>query len=166
MSPGSASVATLYIGQFFGALGMLIAGLAPQRRDVPWVNSRDFNVEYFLPAAQGIMTHHVSERETRRIAGRDQQLALDRFRLGQFLFSWTLAWFIDPRHPSTSLPQDIIWQLRSVHRDADGKGYQNNRNFLPKNPRFQIAFLMSCARRRHFRKVSRRADALRPDDPL
>ena len=54
---------TLYIGQFFGAVGMLIAGLArtsaAYMASIPVISM--WNISF--PAAQGMMTHRVSERE-------------------------------------------------------------------------------------------------------
>src|SRR5207237_9681032 len=55
------------------------------------------------PAAQGIMTHHVSEREQGELQGAISSLRSIAFVIGPFLFSWTFAWFIDPRH-SIQLP--------------------------------------------------------------
>src|SRR6184192_3335147 len=89
---------TLYIGQFFGALGMLIAGLA--RNGAMYVASIPvismWNISF--PAAQGIMTHHVGEREQGELQGAISSLRSIAFVIGPFLFSWTFAWFIDPKH--------------------------------------------------------------------
>src|SRR5436305_3259935 len=89
---------TLDIGQFFGALGMLIAGLA--RNGAVYVASIPvismWNISF--PAAQGIMTHHVSEREQGELQGAISSLRSIAFVIGPFLFSWTFGWFIDPRH--------------------------------------------------------------------
>src|SRR3989440_1574075 len=55
--------ATLYIGQFFGASGMLVAGLAKTGAiyvaSIPIISL--WNIS--MPAAQGMMTHRVSDRE-------------------------------------------------------------------------------------------------------
>src|SRR6266567_3479571 len=89
---------TLYIGQFFGAVGMLIAGLA--RTGAVYVASIPiismWNISF--PAAQGIMTHHVSEREQGELQGAISSLRSIAFVIGPFLFSWTFAWFINPKH--------------------------------------------------------------------
>src|SRR5437899_10832955 len=89
---------TLYIGQFFGALGMLIVGLA--RNGAVYVASIPvismWNISF--PAAQGIMTHHVSEREQGELQGAIQSLRSIAFVIGPFLFSWTFAWCINPKH--------------------------------------------------------------------
>src|SRR5439155_14169334 len=94
---------TLYIGQFFGALGMIIAGLARNgamyMASIPLISM--WNIS--LPAAQGIMTHHVSEREQGELQGAIGSLRSIAFVIGPFLFSWTFAWFIDPKH-SFQLP--------------------------------------------------------------
>jgi DHA1 family tetracycline resistance protein-like MFS transporter len=89
---------TLYIGQFFGALGMIIAGLARNgamyMASIPVISM--WNISF--PAAQGIMTHHVSEQEQGELQGAISSLRSIAFVIGPFLFSWTFAWFIDPRH--------------------------------------------------------------------
>jgi DHA1 family tetracycline resistance protein-like MFS transporter len=89
---------TLYIGQFFGAVGMMIAGLARSGAvyvaSIPVISM--WNISF--PAAQGIMTHHVSEREQGELQGAISSLRSIAFVIGPFLFSWTFAWFIDPKH--------------------------------------------------------------------
>lgn len=89
---------TLYIGQFFGSLGMVIAGLARNgavyMASIPVISM--WNISF--PAAQGIMTHHVSEREQGELQGAISSLRSIAFVIGPFLFSWTFAWFIDPKH--------------------------------------------------------------------
>ena len=87
---------TLYIGQFFGAVGMTIAGLA--RGSVLYLASIPvismWNISF--PAAQGMMTHRVSEREQGELQGAIQSLRSIAFIIGPFLFAQTFAWFIDP----------------------------------------------------------------------
>ncbi|HEY6112315.1 MAG TPA: TCR/Tet family MFS transporter [Chthoniobacterales bacterium] len=89
---------TLYTGQFFGALGMLIAGLARNGAvyiaSIPVISM--WNISF--PAAQGIMTHHVSDREQGELQGAIGSLRSIAFVIGPFLFSWTFAWFINPKH--------------------------------------------------------------------
>src|SRR5438105_8905772 len=89
---------TLYIGQFFGALGMMIAGLARSGAvyvaSIPIISM--WNISF--PAAQGMMTHHVSEREQGELQGAISSLRSIAFVIGPFLFSWTFAWFINPKH--------------------------------------------------------------------
>jgi MFS transporter, DHA1 family, tetracycline resistance protein len=89
---------TLYIGQFFGAVGMVIAGLARNgaiyMASIPVISM--WNISF--PAAQGIMTHHVGEREQGELQGAISSLRSIAFVIGPFLFSWTFAWFIDPKH--------------------------------------------------------------------
>ena len=68
---------TLYIGQFFGASGMSVAGLAKNRRMVPCVGSNHFALEYFHARRP---EHDDSSRQrTRagRTARRDPELAID-----------------------------------------------------------------------------------------
>jgi DHA1 family tetracycline resistance protein-like MFS transporter len=90
---------TLYIGQFFGAVGMVIAGLA--RTSLVYIASIPvismWNISF--PAAQGMMTHRVSEREQGELQGAIQSLRSIAFVIGPFLFSGIFAWFIDPKRP-------------------------------------------------------------------
>lgn len=89
---------TLYIGQFFGAFGMIIAGLARSgamyMASIPVISM--WNISF--PASQAIMTHHVDEREQGELQGAIGSLRSIAFVIGPFLFSWTFAWFIDPKH--------------------------------------------------------------------
>jgi MFS transporter, DHA1 family, tetracycline resistance protein len=89
---------TLYIGQFFGALGMVVAGLA--RTGIIYMVSIPiislWNISF--PAAQGMMTHRVSEREQGELQGAIQSLRSIAFVIGPFLFSGIFAWFINPKH--------------------------------------------------------------------
>src|SRR5438128_4477381 len=89
---------TLYIGQFFGAVGMVVAGLARTGgvyiASIPIISM--WNISF--PAAQGMMTHRVSEREQGELQGAIQSLRSIAFVIGPFLFSGIFAWFIDPKH--------------------------------------------------------------------
>jgi DHA1 family tetracycline resistance protein-like MFS transporter len=89
---------TLYIGQFFGALGMVIAGLARTgvgyMASVPVISM--WNISF--PAAQGMMSHRVSEREQGELQGAIQSLRSIAFVIGPFLFSAIFGWFINPKH--------------------------------------------------------------------
>src|SRR6058998_3168414 len=89
---------TLYIGQFFGAIGMLVAGLARTSAvyiaSIPIISM--WNISF--PAAQGMMTHRVSEREQGELQGAIQSLRSIAFVIGPFLFSGIFAWFINPEH--------------------------------------------------------------------
>lgn len=88
---------TLYVGQFFGAVGMLIAGLARSgamfMTSVPVISI--WNISF--PAAQGMMTHRVSEREQGELQGAISSVRAVAFLIGPGFFSWTFAWFIDPK---------------------------------------------------------------------
>ena len=89
---------TLYIGQFFGASGMAMAGLAKTGAwllaSVPVISL--WNIS--MPAAQSMMTHRVSEREQGELQGAIQSLRSITFIIGPVLFSQTFSWFIDPKH--------------------------------------------------------------------
>ncbi len=89
---------TLYIGQFFGATGMFIAGLARNGAiflgSIPIISM--WNIS--MPAAQGMMTRRVSEREQGELQGALGSLRSITFIIGPVLFSRVFGWFIDPRH--------------------------------------------------------------------
>lgn len=90
---------TLYIGQFFGASGMFIAGLVRSGAlflaSIPIMSL--WNIS--MPAAQSMMTHRVSEREQGELQGALQSMRSITFIIGPVLFSQVFAWFIDPRNP-------------------------------------------------------------------
>jgi len=90
--------ATLYIGQFFGASGMLVAGLAKTGAiyvaSIPIISL--WNIS--MPAAQGMMTHRVSEREQGELQGALQSMRSITFIIGPWLFLKIFGWFIDPKH--------------------------------------------------------------------
>src|SRR5437660_1899637 len=89
---------TLYTGQFFGACGMIVAGLARSGllflSSIPIISL--WNIS--MPAAQGIMTRRVSEREQGELQGALGSLRSITFIIGPVLFSRTFGWFIDPKH--------------------------------------------------------------------
>ena len=86
---------TLYVGQFFGALGMVLAGLARTTGffflSIPvmmlWTISS--------PAAQGMMTRRVSDSEQGELQGAINSLASLAWIIGPGLFTFTFALFID-----------------------------------------------------------------------
>jgi MFS transporter, DHA1 family, tetracycline resistance protein len=90
--------ATLYIGQFFGASGMFVAGIA--KTGVLFVTSIPiislWNIS--MPAAQGMMTHRVSEREQGELQGALQSMRSITFILGPWMFLKIFGWSIDPKH--------------------------------------------------------------------
>jgi DHA1 family tetracycline resistance protein-like MFS transporter len=90
--------ATLYIGQFFGASGMFIAGLAKTGAlfvtSIPIISL--WNIS--MPAAQGMMTHRVSEREQGELQGALQSMRSITFIIGPWMFLKIFAWFIDPKY--------------------------------------------------------------------
>ena len=94
---------TLCTGQFCGAFGMCIAGLARNGAtflaSVPVISM--WNITF--PAAQGLMSHRVSEREQGELQGAIQSLRSITFIIGPVLFSQVFSWFIDPKH-SLHLP--------------------------------------------------------------
>jgi MFS transporter, DHA1 family, tetracycline resistance protein len=89
---------TLCTGQFCGAFGMCIAGLARTGAtflaSVPVISM--WNITF--PAAQGLMSHRVSEREQGELQGAVQSLRSITFIIGPVLFSQVFSWFIDPNH--------------------------------------------------------------------
>ena len=89
---------TLYIGQFFGASGMVIAGLAKTGAwllaSIPIISL--WNIS--MPAAQSMMTHRVSEREQGELQGALQSMRSITFIIGPWLFLRIFGWFIDPKN--------------------------------------------------------------------
>ena len=89
---------TLYIGQFFGASGMIIAGLAKTGAwllaSIPIISL--WNIS--MPAAQSMMTHRVSEREQGELQGALQSMRSITFIIGPWLFLRIFGWFIDPKN--------------------------------------------------------------------
>ena len=87
---------TLYIGQFFGALGMVFAGLA--RSGTVFFLSIPVMVLWTMstPAAQGMMTRRVSESEQGELQGAIGSLCSLAWIMGPGLFTFTFAYFIEP----------------------------------------------------------------------
>jgi DHA1 family tetracycline resistance protein-like MFS transporter len=89
---------TLYIGQFFGASGMFVAGIAKTSAlfvaSIPIISL--WNIS--MPAAQGMMTHRVSEREQGELQGALQSMRSITFILGPWMFLKIFGWSIDPKH--------------------------------------------------------------------
>ncbi len=77
---------------------MVIAGFARTSAvyivSIPIISM--WNISF--PAAQGMMTHRVSEREQGELQGAIQSLRSIAFVIGPFLFSGIFAWFINPKH--------------------------------------------------------------------
>jgi len=94
---------TLYIGQFFGASGMALAGFARNTAtflaSIPIISL--WNIS--MPAAQGMMTHRVSEREQGELQVAIGSMRSITFIIGPILFSRIFGWFVDPKH-SFQLP--------------------------------------------------------------
>src|SRR5467141_2011766 len=90
---------TLYIGQFFGSSGMLVAGLAKTGAwllaSIPIISL--WNIS--MPAAQSMMTHRVSEREQGELQGALQSMRSITFIIGPWLFLRIFGWFIDAKNP-------------------------------------------------------------------
>src|SRR6266480_3012265 len=88
---------TLSLGQFFGAIGMFIAGLA--RTGLGYMLSIPVICIWGIsgPAAQGMMTHRVSEREQGELQGAISSIRSLAVLLGPGLFTFTFAYFIDPK---------------------------------------------------------------------
>src|SRR5216110_1423274 len=89
---------TLYIGQFFGSSGMLVAGLAKTGAwllaSIPIISL--WNIS--MPAAQSMMPHRVSEREQGELQGALQSMRSITFIIGPWLFLRIFGWFIDPKN--------------------------------------------------------------------
>src|SRR6195256_2115917 len=89
---------TLYVGQFCGATGMFIAGIARNSlqffASIPIISL--WNIS--MPAAQSMMTHRVSEREQGELQGALQSMRSITFIIGPIMFLRVFSWFIDPKH--------------------------------------------------------------------
>ncbi|HJT82078.1 MAG TPA: TCR/Tet family MFS transporter [Chthoniobacterales bacterium] len=89
---------TLYTGQFFGALGMLGAGLAKTGgwlfASIPVMSLWNMS----MPAAQSIMTRRVSEQEQGELQGAISSLRSITFIIGPVIFLQIFRWFIDPKN--------------------------------------------------------------------
>ncbi len=86
---------TLYVGQFFGGLGMLIAGIA--RTGFGYFASIPVMMLWTIsgPAAQGMMTRRVSESEQGELQGAINSVRSLAVIIGPGLFTFTFAYFID-----------------------------------------------------------------------
>lgn len=86
---------TLYIGQFFAAIGMIMAGLA--RTGAFFFLSIPVMMLWAIssPAAQGMMSRRVSESEQGELQGAIGSLA---FIFGPTLFTFIFAYFIDAKY--------------------------------------------------------------------
>jgi MFS transporter, DHA1 family, tetracycline resistance protein len=85
----------LYTGQFFGALGMVMASLA---RTGAWYIAAIPVISIWNisgPSAQGMMTHRVSEREQGELQGAISSLRSLAVLIGPGLFTLTFSFFID-----------------------------------------------------------------------
>lgn len=89
---------TLYVGQFFGAVGMIIAGIG--RTGFTYFVSIPVMMMWTIsgPAAQGMMTRRVSEREQGELQGAISSLRAIAVIIGPGLFTFTFAYFIDTKH--------------------------------------------------------------------
>jgi MFS transporter, DHA1 family, tetracycline resistance protein len=89
---------TLYTGQFFGAVGMFVAGLARNSAtylaSIPIISL--WNIA--MPAAQSMMTHRVGEKEQGELQGAIQSMRSITFIIGPWLFLKVFGWFIDPKN--------------------------------------------------------------------
>jgi DHA1 family tetracycline resistance protein-like MFS transporter len=86
---------TLYLGQLFGGLGVLMAGLA--RTGAVYLGSIPvisiWNIS--SPAANGMMTHRVSESEQGELQGAISSLRAIAVMLGPVLFGFIFAFFVN-----------------------------------------------------------------------
>jgi DHA1 family tetracycline resistance protein-like MFS transporter len=90
---------TLYTGQFFGGIGMTVAGWA--RNSVGYLASIPiislWNIA--MPAAQSMMTHRVGQKEQGELQGAIQSMRSITFIIGPWLFLKVFGWFINPKNP-------------------------------------------------------------------
>jgi DHA1 family tetracycline resistance protein-like MFS transporter len=88
---------TLYLGQLFGGIGMILAGLA--RTGALFFVSIPVMMIWTVssPAAQGMMTRRVGESEQGELQGAINSLASVAWIFGPTLFTFIFAYFIDPK---------------------------------------------------------------------
>jgi len=89
---------TLYLGQFLGAMGMVVMGWAATGF---WFLVGIFVMNLWSlsgPAAQGMMTHRVSSSEQGELQGAISSMRAIAMLIGPGLFSFTFAWFINAQH--------------------------------------------------------------------
>jgi DHA1 family tetracycline resistance protein-like MFS transporter len=103
---------TLYIGQFFAALGMVLAGLA--RTSAFFFLSIPVMMMWTVstPAAQGMMTRRVGESEQGALQGAINSLGSVAWILGPGLFTFIFAYFINPKN-GWNLPE-APWYLAAL----------------------------------------------------
>ncbi len=87
---------TLYVGQFFGGVGMVLAGIA--RTGLGYFGSIPVMMLWTIsgPAAQGMMTRRVGESEQGELQGAISSLRSLSVIIGPGLFTFTFAYFIAP----------------------------------------------------------------------
>ncbi|MGI8435478.1 MAG: MFS transporter, partial [Chthoniobacterales bacterium] len=87
---------TLYVGQFFGGVGMVLAGIA--RTGLGYFGSIPVMMLWTIsgPAAQGMMTRRVGESEQGELQGAISSLRSLSVIIGPALFTFTFAYFINP----------------------------------------------------------------------
>jgi DHA1 family tetracycline resistance protein-like MFS transporter len=86
---------TLYMGQFFGGLGMVLAGLA--KTGAGYLLSIPVMMIWTIasPAANGMMTRRVSESEQGELQGAISSLRAIAVIIGPGLFTFSFSFFID-----------------------------------------------------------------------
>ena len=89
---------TLLVGQFFGAIGMVIAGIA--RTGFGYFASSPVMMLWTISgsAAQGMMTRRVSESEQGELQGAINSVRSLAVIIGPAVFTFAFAYFIDRRH--------------------------------------------------------------------
>src|SRR5437660_12156968 len=113
---------------------MVIAGVArtgaAYLASIPVISM--WNISF--PAAQGMMTHRVSEREQGELQGAIQSLRSIAFIIGPYLFSGIFAWFISPKR-SVHLPGAPYFLPGASLSPAFCSGHgAHHRELVPKKP--------------------------------
>ena len=118
---------TLYIGQFFGSSGMLMAGLAKTGAwllaSIPIISL--WNIS--MPAAQSMMTHRVSEREQGELQGALQSMRSITFIIGPMVIPSNF-WMVHRSEKSRSPSRRTVLSRRrfSFYCDADVDTHRAN----------------------------------------
>ena len=112
---------TLYIGQFFGAIGMIDRRAGQNRRVVTRFDPDHFTLEHFHASRA---EHDDSSRQrarTRRTTRRDPEHAFDHVHYWPMVYSLRIfGWFIDPKHHDPPSRRPVLSGSRfSFHCDAN-----------------------------------------------
>ncbi len=121
---------SIIAGLLFGALGMIVAGLAPTG-DILWLGIPILALwGIFGAAAASLMTRHVSAAEQGQLQGATSSLTGISELVGPLIFPFVFAWFVRPGQPvalsgapfllaSALLVLGAVWAWWATRPEAD-----------------------------------------------